>query len=947
MTEPIGEGFRAALAGRYELIAECGRGASSIVFRARDVRDERVVAIKVLRPELSSPSSADRFLREVRITSVLEHPHVASLLDSGEAGGLLYCVLPFIDGETLRARIAREGPLPTDVALRLTRQVGDALTYAHGLGVIHRDVKPENILLTGDHACLSDFGIARAIVVAAGETLTDSGIVVGTPSYMSPEQAVASKVLDERSDEYALAVCLYEMLAGDPPFAGRTSQAIMARQLAEAPPRLEITRPTVAPGVIAAIERALQKVPGDRYASVADFLAALESADTKLQRDPPRRWTIVGLFTATAVVIATIVVGWWFSTRPPALDASRVLVFPARTSASGSDPEAGLRIADAIQVAVEHTEPLRWLPAWDDLDSATRSDPGTLQLSRARALARRRGARYFVTSATSSAGDHASVMMLLYDAAGDSLVARESVTDTIGGVPPSALAIRALPRLLARMLDPRARVDLTPLTDRKLAAISRLLEGEEAYRSARFATAFTRYREAVAEDSLFAYAALKGAQAASWQNRLGEAKDLIRLATLNERLLPPKYRPYLHGMEAYLDGRGDAAVAGFRQALAMDKYWAEAATALGDVYYHLLPSAAPLDSLAESSFSDALSIDSSFTPPLFHLAEIAIREGDRERARTFLVRLTRGGADVSWTRHLAIMLRCLDGVPMTAEWRDFASRSADETMLAAYAIAGGGRQARCAMSGFRAVLATRDAAAGTVWAAALGLDGLVVATGRSAYAVRLLDSVRTAISVRAYSFSVIDVYADSGFATMARGAEAFALAQFGPNYERASVRPSWAFGMWEAWKGNRVTLEAIAQRVTRQSVDAPTPVTTLAAASLNAHVALLRGDTAEAIRRLQSLPVVAPRDSLSWEYFEPLAPDRLTLAALLLARGQPAEALAQASVFDHPQPVAFFAFIRPSLEIRARAAEQMGRAALAAGFRARLRALDAVGPAGL
>ena len=941
MSDPLVRAVRAALQGRYEIINECGRGGTSIVFRARDVRTARDVAIKVLRPELAMPSMADRFLREVRIVSALEHPHVARLLDSGEAGGFLYCVLPFIDGETLRARIAREGPLATGVALRLTRQVGDALTCAHGLGVIHRDVKPENILLDGDHAYLSDFGIARAIIAAAGENLTDSGIVVGTPSYMSPEQAVASKTLDGRSDEYALALCLYEMLAGDPPFAGRTAQTIMHRQIAEAPPRLEIARPSVEPGVIAAIERALQKLPGDRYPSVAEFLAALEAGDTKLVRYQQRRWWAVGAAAASAAVVVTAAVAWWLASRGPALDPSRVLVFPARTSASGSDPEAGLRIADAIQVAVEHTEPLRWIPAWDDLDSATRANPGALQLSRARALARRRGARYFVTSATSVERDRAAVMLLLYDAAGDSLVARESATDTIGGVPPSALAIRVLPRLLARMLDPRARVDLTPLSDRKLTAIARMLEGEAAYRRARFAVAFDRYRDAVAEDSLFAYAAIKGAQAASWQNRLGEATDLIRLAVAHEQSLPPKYRPYLQGMRAYLEGRGDAAVAGFRLALGVDRYWAEAAMALGDVYYHLLPSAAPLDSLAKASFTDAVTLDSTFTPPLFHLAEIAMRDGDRERALTLLQRLTRDGADSSSIRHLAIMLRCLARGPVTPGWAEVATRSPDAAMLAAYAIAAGGRQASCAEAGFRAVLATRGASAGTIWASALGLDGLLVAQGRSADAVRLLDSVRTAVSVRAYSFSVINVYADSGFAPMAREAERFALAQFGPNYEHASARPSWAFGTWEAWKGNRAVLEAIAQRVTRQSLATPSPVLTLAAASLNARVALLRGDTADALRRFESLPVIAPRDSLSWEYFEPLATDRLTLAQLLLARGRPADALAQATVFDHPQPVAFLAFLRPSLELRASAADQLGRAALASAFRARLRLLAA------
>lgn len=943
--DSVGGALREALAGRYEIQAECGRGGTSIVYRARDLREHRLVAIKVMHPELSSSATAERFLREVRIAGALEHPHVARLLDSGEAAGQLYCVFPFIDGETLRARLAREGPLPVAEAMRLAKEIGDALSYAHAHGVIHRDVKPENILISDGHAILGDFGIARAVVVAAGDRLTDSGIAVGTPSYMSPEQAVASPDLDARSDQYALAVCLYEMLAGDPPFIGRTTQAIIARLLTEPPPRLEVARPTVAPGIVAAIERALSKVPADRYRSVAAFLAALASPDTRLVRARERRSPMVGA-AATLAVVSLAGSGWWYLNRAPVADATRVVVFPARTSATGSDPEAGLRIADAIQIAVEHTEPLRWIPAWDDLDSATRADPGTLQLGRARALALRRGARYFVTSVAGAPGGRNSVTVLLHDAVGDSLVERASVVDSLGGVPPSALAIRALPRLLARMLDPRARVDLSPLTDRKLAAIARLLEGEEAYRSARFATAFERYRQAVAEDSSFAYAAIKGAQAASWQNRLGEAIDLIRVARANESLLPPKYRPYLNGVAAYLDGRGDDAVASFRQALGTDRYWAEAAMALGDTYYHLMPTPAPLDSLARDAFVMASALDSTFTPPLFHLAEISAREGERDRARELLMRLQRGGADASWTRHVAVMLRCLEGRLPAAEWRAIAAASPDEALMAAHALAGGGRQPRCALDGFRAILDAGSASVGTAWAAALGLNGMLMAVGRTRDAVQLLDSARAAISVRAYSFAVLEVYADSAFADMGRAAEAFAVAQFGPHYERASTRPSWAFGMWEAWKGNADAVETIAARLAREAAERPTPRSRLAAASLAARLSLLRGDTAAALRRLSALPVVAPRDSLSWEYFEPLATDRLTLATLLLQRGRPADAIAQASAFDHQEPVAFLPFIRPSLELRARAAEQLGQGAVAARFRARLRALDAAGRAG-
>lgn len=937
--ESIPAGFAQAISSRYLVEDECGRGGTSVVYRCRDLRDDRVVAIKVFRPELSAASGAERFLREVRIVQSLRHEHIAPLLDFGEANGVLYCVLPFVEGETLRGRITREGPLPVEDALRLAREVGAALSHAHTHGVIHRDVKPENILLADGHALLSDFGIARAIVVAAGDRLTDSGMVVGTPSYMSPEQASADAALDAHTDQYALAICLYEMLAGDPPFRGRTSQAIIARHLSELPPPLEIVRSTVAPGVVAAIERALAKVPADRFESVDAFLTALDARDTKLIR-PSRRRRWQPLVAGLGVLAVSV---WWWVGRAQPLDDARVLVFPARTAAVGSDPEEGLRIADAIQVAVEHSEPLRWIPAWESLDPASRADPGRLQNAQARDLARRRGARYYVMSALESSATGTQVVIWLYDAAGDSVLTQVSASDSTGTVPPTALAIRALPRLLAKMLDPAARVDLSPLTDRKLSAIVKLFEAEEAYRTARFAAAFTLYRESVAEDSVFAYAALKGAQAASWLNRLEEANDLVRLARFHVSLLPPKYRPYLDGVESYLDGRADAAVDGFRRALTADRYWAEAATALGDVYYHLIPAAAPLDSLTEAAFLRAVEIDSLFLPPLFHLAEIAIRRGDRVHGRRYLDRMVKAGADPAWTRHLTVMLQCVEGRMSAADWSALANRSPDDAMVAAHALGAGARQPACVIAGFRAVLAAPQATVGTLWGAALGLHGMLIATGPTEEAVRLLDSTRTHISSRALAFGMIGVYADSAFRTIAEQAELFGRERYGAHYETARPRSAWAFGVWEAWKGNRAAVETIAARLTALGRETGVPATVLAAASLDAHLALLRGDTAGALARFGALPIVAPRDSLPWEFLEPLAPDRMTYATLLLASGRAADAFAAASVFDHPAPVAYFAFVRPSLELRMRAATQLGRPAVAAALRNRLRALDAAG----
>src|SRR6476620_3837920 len=242
----------AALGDRYRVERELGQGGMAVVFLAEDLKHRRRVAIKLLRPELSAALGSDRFLREIEIAATLQHPHILPLYDSGQAGGLLYYVMPFAEGESLRQRLAREQQLPLDAALQITRGVGSALQYAHDHGVVHRDIKPDNIMLSGGQAVVADFGIARALEAASAEPLTLSGMVVGTPQYMSPEQASGGAV-DGRTDQYSLACTLYEMLIGQPPFTGPTTQAVIARHLAEPVPSLRVVRQTVPKAVEAAI----------------------------------------------------------------------------------------------------------------------------------------------------------------------------------------------------------------------------------------------------------------------------------------------------------------------------------------------------------------------------------------------------------------------------------------------------------------------------------------------------------------------------------------------------------------------------------------------------------------------------------------------------------------------------------------------------------------------
>ena len=270
--------LRASLANHYRIERELGRGGMATVFLAHDLKHDRPVALKVLRPELAAVVGPDRFLREIRLCARLQHPHIVVVHDSGDAEGQLWFTMPYIEGETLRSRLQREKQLSVDEALRITREAADALQYAHEHGVVHRDIKPENILLSGSHALIADFGIARPLVSEADERLTQSGISVGTPQYMSPEQALAEPNLDLRTDIYSLGCVLYEMLTGEAPYAGPTPRAVLAKRLSEPVPPLRTTR-DVPPSLERAVTKALARTPADRFATMAEFIDALRVED--------------------------------------------------------------------------------------------------------------------------------------------------------------------------------------------------------------------------------------------------------------------------------------------------------------------------------------------------------------------------------------------------------------------------------------------------------------------------------------------------------------------------------------------------------------------------------------------------------------------------------------------------------------------------------------------
>ena len=332
----------AALADRYRIDRELGAGGMATVYLAHDIKHDRDVAIKVLHPDLGAALGGERFLTEIRTTARLQHPHILPLLDSGNANGLLYYVMPLVTGETLRSRLEREKQLPIDDAVLIAREVADALNYAHSLGVIHRDIKPENILLQGGHALVADFGIALAVQSAGGARMTQTGLSLGTPQYMSPEQAMGERTIDARSDIYALGAVTYEMLTGDPPFTGSTVQAIVAKVLTEKPTSPRVLRDTVALHVEHAVLKALAKLPADRFASAQDFALTLTGARALVNASVPLPSSVTTarstfntssrLFTGAlaAIALGAVAMSTWFATRSAPHADDRLIRFDIR-----------------------------------------------------------------------------------------------------------------------------------------------------------------------------------------------------------------------------------------------------------------------------------------------------------------------------------------------------------------------------------------------------------------------------------------------------------------------------------------------------------------------------------------------------------------------------------------------------------------------------------------
>ncbi|HJU88051.1 MAG TPA: serine/threonine-protein kinase [Gemmatimonadaceae bacterium] len=519
------------LGGRYILESAIGHGAAATVYRANDLKHQRTVAVKVLHPQLSAAIGAERFAREIALLASLQHPHILPLHDSGEEEGALYFVTPLVSGETLRTRLTRERQLPIADAIRIGREIADALASAHEREIIHRDIKPENILLSGGHAMLADFGIALAVPHDAGRRITDSGLAVGTPSYMSPEQASADEV-DGRSDLYSLGCVMYEMICGHPPFVGATPQIILAKRFKETPQDLRKLRESVSPGLERIVRTALARVPADRFDNAKAMREALQREESVAtiaprQAHPSRRhWFAAG---AAATIVLGALVAMRLRAPDAHVDRALHMVTPCLSR--------GASAATSAALTPENCEALLYdaFGRWRDLRlvDAFRVHDAQAQLGRPAGgiddglrLARRMGAGVLALGEITPAADSVTVRAALYDAlSGESIYSH-----SVRVAPDMANASVKFAELVDSLVLRGGAGDAPPMArtgTRSLEAWRAYAHGERSLRGWDLDAAATGFREAMKHDERFAAPALRLAQVTQWR---GEAPPAWREA---------------------------------------------------------------------------------------------------------------------------------------------------------------------------------------------------------------------------------------------------------------------------------------------------------------------------------------------------------------------------------------------------------------------------------
>jgi len=643
------------------------------VYLAEDLKHHRRVAIKVLRPELAASLGADRFTREIEVAARLQHPHILGVLDSGDADGFFYYVMPYVEGETLRDRLSRSGELPVSEAVRLLCEVAEALSVAHRAGVVHRDIKPENVLLSGRHAMVMDFGVAKAVTEATGEhNLTSVGVALGTPSYMAPEQASADPQMDARVDIYAVGVMGYEMLTGHTPFPGLNPQQTLAAHVTQAPIPVGQQRMGLSPALDAVIMRCLAKRPADRFQTADELVTSLEPltassggiTPTHTQpvsslaaapvRKPVRTYAIAGAATL-AIVAALFASKPWARAAAKPLDANLVAIMPFRVA--GADPSVQyLRqgMLDLLQAKLTGEGGARAADTRSVL-AAVRDGGGTdtqdLDGSAVTTVARKIGAGRVLQGSIVGPPDHLVISATLLAMPGGSTVAQTSVTG-----PKDSLFV-LIDRLTGQLLALGAGAhenQLSALTTTNLDALRAYLDGVTAYRRGAFQGATPLLEKAVGLDSTFALALSALIESDGWHKATGDMNRVRRLAWQYRDRLNPQDQLFLSlrlGSNWPKTTPWNVQIADAEKAVQKVPESADAWYYLGDALFHFgLVSDVPDPQIrARRAFEQAMQRDSLYGGPVAHLAALTFAMGDTAAQRLWTARdiaLDPGGESV-------------------------------------------------------------------------------------------------------------------------------------------------------------------------------------------------------------------------------------------------------------------------------------------------------------
>jgi len=680
------ERLQSALGTAYRLEKELGGGGMSRVFVAEETRLARRVVIKVLPPELAAEISVDRFNREIQLSASLQHPHIVPLLAVGGSADVLFYTMPFVEGEALRTRLVREGELPVRDAVRILKDVADALAYAHARGIVHRDIKPDNVLLSGHHAMVADFGVAKAVSQAKTETgLTSVGVALGTPAYMAPEQAAGDPNIDHRADIYAFGAMAYEMLSGRAPFAGMAPHQMLAAHVTEPVVPVIDRRPALPPALAELVMACLAKNPADRPQTASEILQALEGMATPsgsvaitspistvrhVLRRPRNR------MLALAAVAGIVVLAGWIALRPrtpPVLDPNRVAIAPFDVPGGGPDLALWREgLVDVLSRSLDGAGPLRTVSP----TLVVRRWSGHADAQSAQSLGQETGARTVVFGSLVRAGpDSVRLTASVLDVPGPNVLGEIEIRERADRM--DRLADSLTVRVLRELGRTRAIgfVRNASLGSRSLPALKAFLQGEQFLRRSEWDSAVAYHERAIGLDSGFTLAWSHAGQSRGWQHSAQDSLSRLyklRAGALNHGLAPREslivvsesLAAIVYASPAQLAGawwtHGKRLIATLDDAVRRYPNDPELWYMLGDARFHAgalarLPLRRSLD-----AFDRAIALDSAFTPSYVHAVPLALEYGGAEAGRRYAKAFLTAGAMGSYAQSNDLIVRLID-----------------------------------------------------------------------------------------------------------------------------------------------------------------------------------------------------------------------------------------------------------------------------------------------